>query len=120
MAIPTQLEKAIYQNIFDILNDPENQEEIRENFPHPSLTRRNMGYAIDVLLDSKMFTKGRAFNFCKLLAGSEGTLAFSHRIKLNLIPLPPKHKGLGMRPFRNAGRIAGRQPGCTETQSRRH
>ncbi len=89
------LEKAIYQNIFDILNDPENQKEIREKFPDPKLTRRNMGYAIDVLLDSKMFTKGsEPFNFCKLLAGSEGTLAFSHRIKLNLIPLPPKHKGL--------------------------
>jgi len=29
-----------------------------------------------------------------LLAGSEGTLAFSYRIKLNLIPLPPKYKGL--------------------------
>lgn len=89
------LEKAIYHNIFDILNDPENQKEIREKFPDPKLTRRNMGYAIDVLLDSEMFTKGgQPFNFCKLLAGSEGTLAFSHRIKLNLIPLPPKHKGL--------------------------
>jgi FAD/FMN-containing dehydrogenase/Fe-S oxidoreductase len=90
-----QLEKAIYQNIFDILSSPENQKEIREKFPDPKLTRRNMGYAIDALLDSEMFTEGgEPFNFCKLLAGSEGTLAFSHRIKLNLIPLPPKHKGL--------------------------
>jgi FAD/FMN-containing dehydrogenase len=54
-----------------------------------------MGYAIDVLLDSEVFTEGgEPFNFCKLLAGSEGTLAFSHRIKLNVIPLPPKYKGL--------------------------
>jgi len=90
-----QLEKAIYQNIFDILSSPENQKEIREKFPDPKLTRRNMGYAIDALLDSEMFTEGgEPFNFCKLLAGSEGTLAFSHRIKLKLIPLPPKHKGL--------------------------
>jgi FAD/FMN-containing dehydrogenase/Fe-S oxidoreductase len=89
------LEKAIYQNIFDILSNPENQKEIRDKFPDPKLTRRNMGYAIDALLDSEMFTEGgEPFNFCKLLAGSEGTLAFSHRIKLNLIPLPPKHKGL--------------------------
>ncbi len=35
-----------------------------------------------------------AFNFCKLLAGSEGTLAFTTEIKLNLVPLPPKQKAL--------------------------
>ena len=37
---------------------------------------------------------GPAFNFCKVLAGSEGTLAFTTEIKLNLIPLPPKQKAL--------------------------
>lgn len=90
-----QLEKAIYQNINDILSDKANQKEIRENFPDPRVTRRNMGYAIDSLLESDVYTKGgEAFNFCKLLAGSEGTLAFSTRMKLNVIPLPPKFKGL--------------------------
>ena len=34
------------------------------------------------------------FNFCKLIAGSEGTLAFITEIKLNLVPLPPKEVGL--------------------------
>ncbi|HRX12175.1 MAG TPA: FAD-linked oxidase C-terminal domain-containing protein, partial [Draconibacterium sp.] len=92
---PNQLEKAIYKNIFETLSNPENQKEIREQFPNPKLTRRNMGYAIDELLNSEIFTEnGPQFNFCKLLAGSEGTLAFSHRIKLNVIPLPPKFKGL--------------------------
>jgi len=92
---PNQLEKAIYQNINEILSDKENQKEIRNNFPDPRVTRRNMGYAIDALLDSEVFTEdGEAFNFCKLLAGSEGTLAFSTRLKLNVIPLPPKNKGL--------------------------
>lgn len=92
---PNKLEQAIYQNIYNILSDKTNQKEIRDNFPDPKLTRRNMGYAIDALLDSEMFTEGgKKFNFCKLLAGSEGTLAFIYRIKLNLIPLPPKHKGL--------------------------
>jgi FAD/FMN-containing dehydrogenase/Fe-S oxidoreductase len=92
---PNKLEKAIYQNIHEMLSDPENQKEIREKFPDTKLTRRNMGYAIDALLNSEIFTEGGPqFNFCKLLAGSEGTLAFSHRIKLNIIPLPPKHKGL--------------------------
>jgi FAD/FMN-containing dehydrogenase/Fe-S oxidoreductase len=92
---PNKLEKAIYENINEILSNAENQKEIRDNFPDPKLTRRNMGYAIDVLLDSEVFTEGgETFNFCKLLAGSEGTLAFSYRIKLNVVPLPPKHKGL--------------------------
>jgi len=89
------LEKSIYENINRILSDRENQQAIHEGFPDPKLTRRNMGYAIDVLLDSEVFTEGGdSFNFCKLLAGSEGTLAFSYRIKLKVIPLPSKHKGL--------------------------
>jgi len=92
---PNILERSVYQNIYDILSNPANQEEIRNNCPDPKVTRRNMGYAIDSLLDSEMFTEGGdKFNFCKLLAGSEGTLAFSYKIKLNLIPLPPPHKGL--------------------------
>ncbi len=89
------LEKSLYQNIFEILSNPVNQKEIREKFPDPKLTRRNMGYAVDELLNSEIFTEGGpAFNFCKLLAGSEGTLVFAYRIKLNLIPLPPPFKGL--------------------------
>lgn len=89
------LETRIYRNIREMLADPVNQEEIRSQFPDPKVTRRNNGYAIDVLLNSAPFTEGgEPFNFCKLLAGSEGTLAFSTRIKLNLIPLPPPFKGL--------------------------
>jgi FAD/FMN-containing dehydrogenase/Fe-S oxidoreductase len=89
------LEQSIYQHIHQMLSDPDNQSEIRTHFPAPELTRRNMGYAIDALLNSEIFTEGgEPFNFCKLLAGSEGTLAFSYRIKLNVIPLPPKYKGL--------------------------
>jgi hypothetical protein len=34
------------------------------------------------------------FNFCKLIAGSEGTLCFITEIKLNLVPLPPKEKAV--------------------------
>ena len=37
---------------------------------------------------------GEDFNFCKLIAGSEGTLAFITEIKLNVVPLPPKETGL--------------------------
>ncbi len=88
-------ENKLYQNIHTILGSEENQEEIRDQYPDPAVKRRNNGYAIDLLLESDPFTKNkRPFNFCKLIAGSEGTLAFITEIKLNLVPVPPKHKGL--------------------------
>ena len=89
------LESNIYRTFYEILSDPENQEEIRKEFPKPSIHRRNTGYAIDLLLETDPFTgNGVPFNLSKLLAGSEGTLAFSTEIKLNLVPLPPKQKAL--------------------------
>jgi FAD/FMN-containing dehydrogenase/Fe-S oxidoreductase len=89
------LEGRIYQQIDHILSDPENQDTIRNEFPDPSIHRRNTGYAIDLLLDSEPFgDSSRPFNFARLLAGSEGTLAVSTEIRLNLVPLPPKEKGL--------------------------
>jgi Fe-S oxidoreductase len=48
-----------------------------------------------MLLETAPFTAGTEdFNFCKLIAGSEGTLAFLTEIKLNVVPLPPKEAGL--------------------------
>ena len=91
--LPT-LEGDIYRNIRDILSDTFNQREIVSQYPDPKLTRRNTGYALDLLLQTEPFAGNKPFNFCKLLAGSEGTLAFTTEIKLNLVSLPPKHKGL--------------------------
>lgn len=89
------LEGEIYRSIQNILENTGNQLEIRNNYPDPEIERRNTGYALDLLLDSEPFTPGKPdFNFCRLLAGSEGTLAFSTEIKLNLVPLPPKEKAL--------------------------
>jgi len=93
--LQNDLEGSIYRNIQIILSDPENQEQIRSEYPDPELERRNTGYAIDLLLETEPFTEGKEeFNFCKLIAGSEGTLAFITEIKLNLVPLPPKEKAL--------------------------
>jgi FAD/FMN-containing dehydrogenase/Fe-S oxidoreductase len=79
----------------ELLKDPANQAEIRANFPKPSIERRNTGYALDELLNCEPFTPGgEPFNFCKLIAGSEGTLCFLTEIKLKLVPLPPKEQGL--------------------------
>lgn len=89
------LEASIYKNIRSLLSNYENQQEIRKEFPKPNIERRNTGYAVDVLLDTAPFTAGKTdFNFCKLIAGSEGTLAFITEIKLNIVDLPPKETGL--------------------------
>ncbi len=89
------LEGQIYRSIRSMLSDYGNQVEIRKEFPKKSVERRNTGYAIDLLLDTAPFTAGEPdFNFCKLIAGSEGTLAFLTEIKLNLVDLPPRETGL--------------------------
>jgi len=92
---PELLETKIYRNIQETLTNEFNQKEIRNEFPDPKVTRRNSGYALDMLLETDPFTSnGKPFNFCKLLAGSEGTLMFITKIRLNLVPLPPKYQGL--------------------------
>ncbi|MEI8114442.1 MAG: FAD-binding oxidoreductase, partial [Bacteroidia bacterium] len=92
---PELLETKIYRNIQDTLSNEFNQKEIRNEFPDPEVTRRNSGYALDMLLETDPFIQnGKSFNFCKLLAGSEGTLLFITKIRLNLVPLPPKFQGL--------------------------
>lgn len=89
------LEATIYKTIRRLLSNYENQVEIRKEFPKKSVERRNTGYAADVLLETAPFTAGSEdFNFCKLIAGSEGTLAFITEIKLNVVPLPQKETGL--------------------------
>lgn len=90
-----RLESQLYQQINTILTNEENQKSIREEYPDKEIKRRNTGYAIDLLLESSPFTdNAKEFNFCDLLAGSEGTLAFTTEIKLNLVPAPPKEKAL--------------------------
>lgn len=85
----------IYAKTLDALSDSENQENIVNEFPKPSIDRRNTGYALDMLLNTKAFVKTDTdFNFCALLAGSEGTLFFVTRIKLHVDPVPPAHIGL--------------------------
>ena len=61
---------------------------IEDNYPDKSLQRRSCGYAIDEAIEFVNKDKGLAL--CKLLAGSEGTLAFITEIKVSLDVLPPK------------------------------
>ena len=85
----------IYLKTNDILSDSKNQDEIRAEFPKPTIERRNTGYALDMLLNCEPFTpNGKPFNMCELIAGSEGTLCFITEIKIHVNDLPPKEIGL--------------------------
>ena len=84
------LEGSIYSKLATELSDEQNQRNISEDFPKESIHRRNTGYAVDELLKNNVFGNHvEGFNLCKLLAGSEGTLAFTTEITLQLDDLPP-------------------------------
>jgi len=82
------LESQLYQQIASILSDNNNQNNIKRQFPKASVTRRNTGYALDAMLKMQPFEGQEQFNFCKMLCGSEGTLAFTTEIKLKVVELP--------------------------------
>jgi FAD/FMN-containing dehydrogenase/Fe-S oxidoreductase len=90
-----ELHNNIYFATREILRDEDNQSSIKKGFPKENIPRRNTGYALDMLLRHAPFNPvGDNFNFCSLIAGSEGTLAFVTAAKIRLTPLPPKHKRL--------------------------
>lgn len=91
----TTLESEIYRNIRDQLSPADVQQRILEEYPEKNNKRRNTGYAIDIITDTNIFkNEGPDLNLSKLIAGSEGTLAFVTEIKLNLVPVPPPAKAL--------------------------
>ena len=83
------LESNLYKQIYAELANPIIREQIIEGYPKASITRRNTGYAVDALMHSTVFEDTEElFNFSKLLCGSEGTLAFTTELKLQIVPLP--------------------------------
>lgn len=82
------LEGKIYRHLKEVYSKPEIRKEIADSFPDKEVKRRNNGYALDFLCQNDVP------NLAKLFCGSEGTLAFATELKLNLVPLPPKHKAL--------------------------
>ncbi len=73
-------------------------EEIRQRFP--DVARRVGGYNIDALVPGNGGSASSENNLAHLLVGSEGTLAYSTRIELQLSPLP-RAKVLGVCHFAN-------------------
>lgn len=86
------LEGNIYRTLNRELQSKAVQQEIKTQFPKPDIHRRNTGYAIDEIIKTQPFTNSNiALNLCKLLTGSEGTLAFTTEITLKLDSLPPEN-----------------------------
>ncbi|MEP6261931.1 MAG: FAD-linked oxidase C-terminal domain-containing protein [Gillisia sp.] len=89
------VEGTIYRELNQLLSPPEVQKEVKDKFPHKDIHRRNTGYAVDELIQTEVFTPGgENFNLCRLLAGSEGTLAFTTEITLQLDALQPPHSAM--------------------------
>ncbi|KPP98558.1 MAG: FAD/FMN dehdrogenase with 4Fe4S domain [Bacteroidetes bacterium HLUCCA01] len=84
------LEGRIYREMLALLEA--NKDAILDSYPHPDITRRNTGYALDRLCEMEPLNPGgRPFNMAELLCGSEGTLAMTVDADVRLVPLP-KHK----------------------------
>jgi FAD/FMN-containing dehydrogenase/Fe-S oxidoreductase len=89
------LESSIYKELYNTLSNREIALEILNEFPREEIHRRNTGYAVDALLKSQVFSGGpEPFNLAKLLCGSEGTLALTLEVTLQLDPLPPKESAM--------------------------
>lgn len=88
------LEERIYAQLIRWALDEDTRTLIADTYPDKELTRRSCGYAIDEtiedLCDTSKPLRERSINLCRLIAGSEGTLALLSRIKVSLDPLPPK------------------------------
>jgi len=110
------LERSIYAQLEGWRCDREVVRLIEAGYPDRSLRRRSCGYAIDEALGLDVPTvipsdppvipstfpvipsdptvipseAKESIDLCKLLCGSEGTLAFITEIKVSLDPLPPK------------------------------
>lgn len=87
--------KRIYNQLKTWQSDNEICQLIAANYPDRSLRRRSCGYAIDEAIFPCQTSEkpinalsGQGLDICKLLAGSEGTLAFITELKLSLDPLP--------------------------------
>lgn len=83
--------RRIYEFLHRHFSDPEVRAAISDAFPKKTVSRRNTGYALDALMNCSAFDSSSSapFNFCRAIAGSEGTLFIGVEFELNLEALPP-------------------------------
>ncbi|HHJ50865.1 MAG TPA: FAD-binding oxidoreductase, partial [Phaeodactylibacter sp.] len=92
----------IYRAMHQLLSREEVRREVVARFPKAGIHRRNTGYALDVLLNAAPYRPdGPPLNLAKLLCGSEGTLAFTVSLTLELSPLPPPETALFLPHFKS-------------------
>jgi FAD/FMN-containing dehydrogenase len=84
-------EQGILAGMYGLISNPVDQELIKKQFPKPTVTRRNSGYALDALVRN---FENNNINLCNLIAGSEGTLCFITEAKLALVDAPPAAVGV--------------------------
>ena len=90
--------ERIYAQLINFAYHEETAKLIADNYPDKELNRRSCGYAIDEAIESLTPSPSPtgegsfdgSVDLCKLLAGSEGTLAFVTEITVSLDPLPPQ------------------------------
>ena len=95
--------ERVYAQLINFALDEKTAKLIAEHYPDKELKRRSCGYAIDEVIErlcqsdptptpplEREGNREGSINLCKLLAGSEGTLAFITEITVSLDPLPPK------------------------------
>ncbi|MCY2687019.1 FAD-binding and (Fe-S)-binding domain-containing protein [Salinimicrobium sp. TH3] len=86
------MEGEIYRKLYEELKPEVVRQQITAGFPKPEIHRRNTGYAVDELILAEVLGGNEEkINICKLLCGSEGTLAFTTEITLQLDELPPSN-----------------------------
>lgn len=86
------MEGEIYRKLYEELQPAAVRQEIERGFPKPEIHRRNTGYAVDELIKAEVLGGNEEkINICKLLCGSEGTLAFTTEITLQLDQLPAEN-----------------------------
>lgn len=83
--------QSVLAGMFGLISNPVDQDLIKKQFPKPTVTRRNSGYALDALV--RNFEKGN-INLCNLIAGSEGTLCFVTEARIALVDVPPAAVGV--------------------------
>src|SRR5690606_4018318 len=82
-------EGDIYRQLDALMRDPANRQAIQAGYPKSDITRRNTGYALDLLAYTN-----RPFILCQSLQGCEGTQGIIKEANIQPRPLPAKEIGL--------------------------
>lgn len=88
--------RRIYSQLIGFALERDTANMIAASYPDKTLRRRSCGYAIDEVIedltDESKPLESRTINLCRLLCGSEGTLAFVTEIKVDLDVIVPAEK----------------------------